>query len=205
MTLFRILFELFGAGVGETVSATIFELKHEAPGYLKRVYGLEAWPSIYCIGRLSYDRETGAFSRATFETFMREQMERTVNRVNEITLILIDTSGCILSEEEHSAQAQRRAVLRSIASWVYGAMPEGDMLFRWSADRLLLLSPNCGANNAECIVNSIRELIGMHMLREEIGCRFFETRIGAQERFEELIDRLDHAVMADDKTIQENE
>ncbi len=148
----------------------------------------------------SVDHLTGAWNRNSMAMQLAAEAERGRRSNHDCALCLLDLDHFKNVNDAHGHQAGDR-VLQTVAKFIKGKLRAYDSLFRYGGEEFLICLPNTGIDQAEALLNRVREglaelPIAIDPQRElRITASFGLAALEPDEDVVEAIKRADHALL----------
>lgn len=137
------LWPLTGLLMGITVQSLVVRIKRQAD-QLKELAGTDAL--------------TGLANRRTWDEALRREIERAKRGTAPLVLVLLDLNGFKAYNDVHGHPAADRFLKQMASAWSSALRPT-DTLARLGGDEFGLILPGLSADEAEAVVQRLRELV----------------------------------------------
>ncbi len=147
------------------------------------------------------DHLTGVWNRHAMAMKLVEESERTQRSDQACALCMLDIDHFKLVNDRHGHKAGDE-VLQAFTSIIGAELRKYDSMFRYGGEEFLLVLPETTLNNAERLLNRIREILASTPITTSDGTMIHITAsfgvalLGGHETIEDALEHADHALFA---------
>ncbi len=147
------------------------------------------------------DHLTGVWNRHAMAMKLVEESERTQRSGQACALCMLDIDHFKRVNDDYGHMAGDE-VLQAFTSLIGDELRKYDSLFRYGGEEFLLVLPNTTLENAELLLNRIREILSSTPITTgkgaviHITASFGIALLGGHESIEDALEHADHALLA---------